>query len=72
MLRVLLRCMTVVLLRVQRMTVCDMGVMRRFLVIARLGVLGSLTIVFRGVFVMLRGFLMVFMHFVTVHRLLPC
>jgi hypothetical protein len=72
MLRVLLRCMTVVLLRVQRMTVWDMGVMRGFLVIARLGVLGSLTIVFRGVFAMLRGFLMVSMHFVTVHRLPPC
>ena len=72
MLRVLLRCMTVVRLRVQRTTVWDMGVMRGFLVIARLGVFGSLTIVFRGVFAMLRGFLMVFMHFVTVHRLLPC
>ena len=72
MLRVLLRCMTVVLLRVQRMSVRGMGVMRRFLVIARLGVLGSLTMVFRGVFVMFRGFVMVFMNFVTVHRLLPC
>jgi hypothetical protein len=64
--------MTVMLVRVQRMSVCGVGVMRRLLVIARLGVLGSLTMVFRGVFVMSRGFVMVFMNFVTVHRLLPC
>jgi hypothetical protein len=54
------------------MSVRGVGVMRGFLVIAGVGVLGSLAMVFRGVFVMFRGFLMVFMHFVTVHRLLPC
>jgi hypothetical protein len=64
--------MTVMLVCMQRMSVRGMGVMRGFLVIAGLGVLGSLTMMFRGVFVMFRGFLMVFMHFVTVHRLLPC
>jgi len=64
--------MTVMLVRVQRMSVRGMRVMRGFLVIACLGVLGSLTMVFRGVFVMFRGFVMVFMNFVTVHRLLPC
>jgi hypothetical protein len=72
MLCVQLRRMTVVIVRMQRMSVRGMGVVRRFLVIAGLGVLGRLAMMFRGMFVMFRGFLMVFVNLVTVHRLLPC
>jgi hypothetical protein len=56
----------------QRMTMGDMGMVRGFLVIARLVMLGSLAVVLGRMLMMLRGFLMVLVDIVfAVHRALP-
>jgi hypothetical protein len=72
MLGVHLRGMTVVLMRMQRMTVRRMGVMGGFLVIACFGVLCRLTMVLCGVLVMIRSLLVVLVDIVIVHHSLPC
>ncbi len=56
----------------QRMAVGDMGMVRRFLVIARLMMLGSLAVVLGRVLVMLRGLFVMLVDVVfAVHRGLP-
>jgi hypothetical protein len=72
MLGVHLRGMTVVLMRMQCMTVRRMGMMRGFLVIACPGVLRRLAMVLCGVLVMIRSLLVVLLDIVIVHHSLPC
>jgi hypothetical protein len=63
--------MVLVLGGLQIMTECDPSMMRGFLVIARLVKLGGLTMVFGGVFVMLRRLLVMLMNLVLFHPVLP-
>ena len=72
----LFRSMFVMLCRMQGMAMRHFRVMRRLFVIARFGVLGGLTMVLCGVFVMIRRLLMVLVNIVlmdllAVHCRLP-
>jgi len=60
------------LVRVQRVTMRRMGVMRRLLVVARLGMCRRFAMMLRRMLVMLGGFLVMLMNTVTAHRSLPC
>jgi hypothetical protein len=53
------------------MTECNPSVMRGLLVIARLVKLGGLTMVFGGVFVMLRRLFVMLVNLVLCHSVLP-
>jgi hypothetical protein len=53
------------------MTECNPSVMRGLLVIARLVMLGGLTMVFGGVFVMLRRLFVMLVNLVLCHSVLP-
>ena len=66
------RRVTVMLVRVQRVTMRSMGVMRRFLVVARLGMCRRFAMMLRRMLVMRGGLLVMFMNIVTAHRPLPC
>ena len=67
---VLFRCMLVVLGGMQMMPMRHLRVMRCLFVIASLVVFCRLAMVFGGMLVVLRGFLMMFMNVVTVHDVL--
>ncbi len=67
---VLFRCMLVVLGGMQMMPMRHLRVMRGLFVIASLVVFCRLAMVFGGMLVVLRGFLMMFMNVVTVHDVL--
>jgi hypothetical protein len=69
--RMLPRGKVLVLGGLQVMTECNPGVMSRFLVIARLVMLGGLAMMLGGVFMMVRGVLMVLVNVVTAHGCLP-
>jgi hypothetical protein len=71
MLSVQLRRVAMVLMRMERMTVRRMGMMRGLLVVAGLGMLSSFTMMFRGMFVVFRRPIMVFVDIVFTHRYLP-
>ena len=71
MIGVLLGSVAVVLVRMKRMAVRDLGMMRRLLVIAVFRVLGRLAMVLRGVLVMLGGLVVVFVDFVGAHGSSP-
>jgi hypothetical protein len=68
----MLPCRTVLMLGgFQVMTECNPGMMRGLLVIARLVMLGSLTMMLGGMFVVLRCLFVVLMNFVLGHAVLP-
>jgi hypothetical protein len=68
---VLFRGVLVVLGRVQRMPMRDLGMVRSFFVISGLVVLGGLAMMLGRMLVVVRRFLMVFVNVVTRHRSLP-
>jgi len=68
---VLLGSVLVMLGRMQGMTVRHFGMVRGFLVIARLVVHGGLAMMLRLVLVMMRGMLVVLVNLVAAHRSLP-
>jgi hypothetical protein len=68
---VLFRCVGVMVGRVQRMTVCHLGMMGGFFMIAAFGVLGGFAMMLGGVVVMIGGFFVMFVDVVIVHFLLP-
>jgi hypothetical protein len=75
--RTQLRCVLIVVGGMQVMPVSNFGMMRCFLVIARLVVLGGFTMVFRSMLVVVRGLFVMFVNVVlvqilVVHRSLPC
>ena len=75
--RMHLRCVLMVVGGMQVMPVSNLGMMRCFLVIARLVVLGGFTMVFGRMLVVVRGLFVMFVNVVlvqilVVHRLLPC
>jgi hypothetical protein len=65
------RRVAVMLVRMQRVPMRRMGVMRRLLVVACLGMCRRLAMMPRRMLVMLRGFLVMLMNIVTTHRSLP-
>jgi hypothetical protein len=71
MLGVLLGSVLVVVGRMQRMAVRDLGMVRSLFVIAGFVVLGGLAMMLGGVFMMVRGVLMVLVNVVTAHGCLP-
>ena len=68
MLSVQLRRVTVMLMGMERVTVRCMGMMGGFLVGAGLGMLSSFTVMLRGMFVVLRRHLVMFVDIVFAHR----
>ena len=71
MIGVFFRCMSVMLGRMQRMSMRHLGVVRGLFVVAGLGVLGRLAMVLGRMLMMLGGFLVMIVDFVTVHCRLP-
>jgi hypothetical protein len=69
--RVLLRCVLVVLGRMQGVTVRDLGMMRRFFVIAGPVVLGGFAMMLGRILMMFRRHFVVFMNVMVAHRSLP-
>jgi hypothetical protein len=61
----------VVIVGVQRVPMRHLGVVRRFLVISGLGVLGGFAMMLRCVLVVFRGFLVMLVDLVAVHFHLP-
>jgi len=60
------------LVRVQCVSVRRVGVMGGLLVVACFGMFRRITMVLRGMFMMLRGHFVMFVNIVTAHRWLPC
>src|SRR5262249_32421102 len=70
MVRVPLGRVAVVLGRMKRVAVSNLGVVSGLLVISALGVLCRLAMVFRGVFMMLGGLFVMFVNLVRAHMML--
>lgn len=58
--------------RMQRMAMRDLGVMRGLLVMTALGVIGRFAMMLGCMFVMLGGLFVMFVDFVAVHNASPC